>query len=157
MVRGFAQEDDAVNRRMAGTRYTNRYAMTKLFLRWILLAFSVIAASLVSQALDLGFKTDVSGIAGFSQLLLGVFVLSFLNATIGRVIKFLTLPLSCITLGLFSLVINAVVLMLAASLHLGFEITKSGFQAFVAAFIASLMIAFISGVLGMFLPDDKDE
>src|SRR5438128_80763 len=130
--------------------------MTKLILRWILLAFSVIAASLVSQALDLGFKTDVSGIPGFLKLLLGVFVLSFLNATIGRVIKFLTLPLSCITLGLFSLVINAVVLMIAASFNLGFQITKSGFQAFVAAFVASLMIAFINGVLGMFLPDDRD-
>ena len=84
-------------------------------------------------------------------------VLSFLNATIGRVIKFLTLPLSCITLGLFSLVINAVVLMLAASFHLGFDIKQGGFQGFIAAFIASLLIAFISGVLGMFLPDDRDE
>jgi putative membrane protein len=131
--------------------------MTKLILRWILLAISVVAASYVSQALNLGFEVDIHDTASFLTLLLGVAVLSFLNATIGRIIKFLTLPLSCITLGLFSLVINAVILMIAASFKLGFRITDTGFKAFLAAFVASLMIAFINGVLGMFLPDDKDE
>lgn len=131
--------------------------MTKLILRWILLAISVLAASFVSQALGLGFRADAGDFRGFMLLMLGVLVLSFLNATIGRVIKFLTLPLSCITLGVFSLVINAAVLMAAASLNLGFKITDSGFKAFIAAFVASLMIAFINGVLGTFLPDDRDE
>lgn len=131
--------------------------MTKLLLRWILLAVSVIAASYVSQALNLGFEVDIHDAGSFILLMVGVAVLSLLNATVGRLIKFLTLPLSCITLGLFSLVINAVILMIAASFKLGFQITGNGFKAFVAAFVASLMIAFISGVLGMFLPDDKDE
>lgn len=136
--------------------------MAKLILRWIILAVSVIAASLVSQALDLGFEVDVVtrdgfNAAGLLKLLLGVAILSFLNATIGRIIKFLTLPLSCITLGLFSLVVNAAILMVAASFNFGFRITDTGFKAFVAAFVASLMIAFINGVLGMFLPDDKDD
>lgn len=131
--------------------------MAKLILRWILLAISVIAASYVSQALGLGFEVHVTDATSFLKLLLGVAVLSLLNATVGRLIKFLTLPLSCITLGLFSLVINACILMAAASLKLGFQITGSGFSAFIAAFVASLMIAFINGVLGMFLPDDKDE
>jgi putative membrane protein len=131
--------------------------MTKLLLRWILLAISVVAASYVCQALGLGFEVDVKDASSFIKLLLGVAVLAFLNATVGKLIKFLTLPLSCITLGLFSLVINAAILMAAASLKWGFQITKGGFEGFIAAFVASLMIAFISGVLGMFLPDDKDE
>jgi len=131
--------------------------MTKLLLRWILLAISVMGASFVSQALGLGFDVSVHDTSGFFKLLLGVAVLSLLNATIGKLIKFLTLPLSCLTLGLFSLVINAVILMIAASFKLGFEINGSGFKAFVAAFVASLLIAFINGVLGMFLPDDKDD
>ncbi|HWA82440.1 MAG TPA: phage holin family protein, partial [Fimbriimonadaceae bacterium] len=108
--------------------------MTKLLLRWILLAFSVVAASYVSQALGLGFEVDVHDASGFLKLLIGVAFLSLLNATVGKLIKFLTLPLSCITLGLFSLVINAVILMVAASLRLGFHITGSGFNAFIAAF-----------------------
>ena len=128
--------------------------MSKLVLRWILLAVSVYAASVVAQALGLGFRANVSTAASVGKLMLGVLILSFLNATLGRILKFLTLPLSCITLGLFSLVINAVVLMVAASLDLGFTITGSGAKAFVAAFVASIMISFINGVLGVFLPDD---
>lgn len=131
--------------------------MTKLLLRWILLAASVFAASIVTQALGLGFTVNVSNAASVIQLLLGVIVLSFLNATLGKILKILTLPLSCITLGLFSLVVNALVLWLAASLKLGFEISDSGIKGFIAAFIASLLISFINGVLGVFLPDDKDD
>ena len=131
--------------------------MSKLFLRWVLLAVSVFAASSVTQALNLGFKADVSSFESVLKLMIGVAVLSLLNATLGKILKLLTLPLSCITLGLFSLVINAVVLMAAGSLKLGFTITGSGFQAFIAAFVASILISFINGVLGVFLPDDKDE
>jgi len=131
--------------------------MTKLILRWVLLAFSVYAASLVSQALNLGFRVDAQDASGVMKLLVGVLVLSLLNATLGRILKLLTLPLSCITLGLFSLVVNAIVLWVAASLNLGFKITDTGIKAFLAAFVASLLISFINGVLGVFLPDDKDD
>ena len=132
--------------------------MTRLLLRWILLAFSVVAASLDSQALGLGFKVNYSTADGVIKLLIGVAILSFLNATLGRILKFLTLPLSCITLGLFSFVVNAVVLMVAASLNLGFTISESGFKAFVAALVASVLIGFINSVIGVFLPDDdKDD
>ena len=131
--------------------------MGKLLLRWIVLAASVFAASLVSHALKLGFEVDVSSLDGALKLFVGVAILSFLNATLGRILKFITIPLSCITLGLFSLDINAVVLWIAASLNLGFKITDSGLKAFLAAFVASLLISFINGVLGVFLPDDKDD
>jgi putative membrane protein len=135
--------------------------MRKLLLRWIVLAVSVAAASAVCHALDLGFAVTVvrtHAAKDLVLLLLGVAVLSFLNATVGRILKLLTLPLSCITFGLFSLVVNAVVLELAALLDLGFSINnKGGFSAFIAAFVASLLISFINGVLGVFLPDDEKE
>lgn len=132
--------------------------MGKLLLRWILLAFSVFAASLVSQAIGLGFKVKYAEVSDIVLLLIGVAILAFLNATLGRIIKFMTLPLSCLTLGLFSLVVNAAILMIAASLKLGFEITDQGAKGFLAAFLASVFIAFINGVLGVFLPDDdKDD
>jgi putative membrane protein len=100
---------------------------------------------------------DVSNAGSIFTLLVGVVVLSLLNATLGRILKLLTLPLSCLTLGLFSLVVNAIVLWVAASLELGFKITESGFKGFLAAFVASLLISFINGVLGVFLPDDKND
>jgi putative membrane protein len=128
--------------------------MITLIFRWVLLAVSVFAASLVSQALRLGFTVDAHDISGVVKLLIGVLVLSFLNATLGRILKILTVPLRCLTLGLFSLVVNAVVLWVAATLNLGFRITDSGGKGFVAAFVASLLISFINGVLGVLLPDD---
>ena len=131
--------------------------MRKLLLRWVVLAVSVFAASLVTHALKLGFQVNVQSFMSAVKLLLGVAVLSFLNATLGKILKIITIPLSCITLGLFSLVINAIVLWVAATLQLGFKITDSGIQAFFAAFVASLLISFINGVLGVFLPDDKDD
>ncbi len=131
--------------------------MTKMILRWILLAFSVFAASLLTQSLGLGFQVDIRTAESVMKLMIGVIVLSLLNATLGKVLKLLTLPLSCLTLGLFSLVVNAFVLWIAASLELGFRITEEGFKGFIAAFVASLLISFINGVLGVFLPDDKDE
>jgi len=131
--------------------------MGKLLLRWLVLAISVFAASLVTHALKLGFEVNVHTLDGALKLLVGVAVLSFLNATLGKILKIITIPLSCITLGLFSLVVNAFILWLAASLDLGFKITGSGPNAFIAAFVASLLISFINGVLGVFLPDDKDD
>ena len=131
--------------------------MTKLLLRWVLLAVSVFAASLVAQSIGFGFKVETGTGEAVVTLLIGVAILAFLNATLGKILKLLTLPLSCITLGLFSLVVNALVLWIAASLELGFRITDTGFKGFVAAFVASLLISFINGVLGVFLPDDKDD
>ena len=78
------------------------------------------------------------------------------NVIVVRFLKLITLPLSCITLGLFSLVVNAAVLYTAARLELGFKVTDPGIQGFISAFVASLLISFINGVLGVFLPDDKE-
>ena len=131
--------------------------MTTLLLRWILLAVSVVGASVICQAIGLKFKVETGDFQSMLELLLGVVVLSFLNATLRPILKFLTLPLTCITLGLFSLVINALILWLAASLQLGFKITGTGVEGFLAALVASLLISFINSVLGVFLPDDDKE
>lgn len=132
--------------------------MRRLLLRWILLAISVVAASYVSKALNLGFQADVSSFESVLKLMLGVAVLSFLNATLGRILKLLTLPLTCLTLGLFALVVNALVLYIAARLNLGFTITEeNAFKGFLAAFVASVLVSFINGVLGVFLPDEDND
>jgi len=137
--------------------------MKKLAFRWIILAFSVFAASILCQSLNLGFEVDVLNAqreVEFSKvltLMIGVAVLALLNATLGRILKLITLPLSCLTLGLFSLVVNAAVLYFASTLKLGFDIKGTGIQSFFAAFVASVLISFINGVLGVLLPDGKDD
>lgn len=128
------------------------------------MAISVAAAALITQALGLGFAMNLSWDKSFSHnvsqcitLLAGVAVLAFLNATVGRIVKLLTLPLNCMTLGLSSLVINALLLWAAAMTDLGFTIKSNGFMGFVAAFAASLLISFINGVLETFLGDDDKD
>jgi putative membrane protein len=130
--------------------------MKRLGLRWVLLAVSVFAASILCQALGLGFQVNATGLQQVVTLMVGVALLAFLNATLGKLLKFITLPLSCITLGLFSLVVNAAVLYGAARFELGFTIKDPGIKGFLAAFVASLLISFINGALGIFLPDEKD-
>lgn len=129
--------------------------MVRLLLRWIALAISVVAASFITAGL--GFQTEAKTPAGIVQLFIGVALLAFLNVTLGKILKFLAMPLNCMTLGLFSIVINAAVLWFAATFELGFKITKPGFEGFVAALAASVLISLINGMLGVFLPEkDKD-
>ena len=139
-----------------------RKLMRRLFLRWILLALSVLAASLICEALGLGFQVkalhDHEHLGrAILELFLGVAVLAILNAVLKPILKVLALPLTCITLGLFAFVINAFILWLAASLDIGFRITSTGMSAFLAALVGSILISAINAVLSVFLTDDKDD
>lgn len=131
--------------------------MKKLFLKWILLAIAVVAASFLTQYLGLGFHADVSSGQKALQLLVGVAILAVLNGTLGKILKLLTLPLNCLTLGLFSLVINALMLWLAAQSGFGMKITGDAMQQIGSAFIGALLISIINGLLNSFLGDDKDK
>ena len=82
----------------------------------------------------------------------GAAALALINATLGTVLRILTLPLTCLTLGLFSLVVNAGVLMAAGSLELGFRV-----DGFVPALIGAVLLAVINSILGTVIPDDKEK
>ena len=73
----------------------------------------------------------------FSTLLLATVVLGLLNAFLRPILLLFTLPLTIMTLGLFTLVINGIVFYLAAHLVDGFRVTSFG-TAFVAALLFSL-------------------
>lgn len=83
------------------------------------------------------------------MVLIGAAALALINATLGKVVKFLTLPITCLTLGLFTLVVNAAMLMLAGSLELGFRV-----DGFVPALVGSTVLAVVNGVLGILIPDE---
>ena len=127
--------------------------MQRLLIRWALMAVSVVLAAFICDALSLDFHVlPLSDAGNIGKLLVGVAVLSLLNATLGKALKLVTLPLSCLTLGFFSLVVNAIVLYVAATLKLGFY-TDTGLGGFVGCFVASLLISFLNGMLGVFIPD----
>ena len=97
----------------------------------------------------------VSGISytGDGVSLFGVaLVFGVLNVSIKPILFLLSLPFVILTLGLFTLVLNAVMLMLtaAASDALGLGFSVSGF---VPALIGALVVTVVSFVLSMFVSD----
>lgn len=78
------------------------------------------------------------------------------NATIAPLLKFLTCPLILLTLGLFTLVINALMLQLTAFVAGLFQI---GFRVdgFVSAFFGALVVSIVSFVLSVFVPEEEKE
>ncbi len=92
-----------------------------------------------------GVKIDT-----FLTALLVAFVLGLINAIIRPVLMILTLPINIMTLGLFSLVINALMIMLVDLIVPGFTIDN-----FLWALGLSILMSVVSGILSLLLPDDK--
>jgi putative membrane protein len=82
-------------------------------------------------------------ITGFFAALVTALVLGLINAFIRPVLILLTLPLNILTLGLFTLVINALLIMLAAAVVPGFSV-----QGFWWALLFGLVLAVINYALG---------
>jgi putative membrane protein len=75
-------------------------------------------------------------IEDFTRAVIIAFVLAILNATLGAFLHFITAPLSWITLGLFSFVVDAIVLMIAAHFLKGFSIKSFSWAFLMAIFVA---------------------
>ena len=84
---------------------------------------------------------------GFLAALVAAFLLGVVNAIIRPILVFLTLPLTIVTLGLFLLVVNGLMLWLVSALVRGFHV--SGFW---GAVLGSILISIVSWVLSRFLP-----
>ena len=102
-----------------------------ILLRWILFALAV---------LFIGWLLPGISISGFLAALILVVVIALINAFLRPLINFLTLPINFLTLGLFGLVINALLFMLAGFLVPGVE---------VANFWWALLASLILSLLGM--------
>jgi|SRR4051812_41072325 putative membrane protein len=112
--------------------------MFRLLLHWLISAASLLIAAHVVPGIE---------IRGVGTALIAPIVIGLVNATIGLILKVVTFPLTFLTLGLFLLVINALMLLFAASLVPGFLI--AGFwPAFFGAIVLSLMNMILRSVLG---------
>lgn len=78
-----------------------------------------------------------------SALLVAV-VLAFLNAIVKPILTILTIPITVVTLGLFLLVINAVIIIFAEKLVAGFHVTG-----FFWALVFSLILSLFTSILNM--------
>ncbi len=122
--------------------------MRSLVLHWLLNAAALWAAAWLLPGLDFsGTLVD---------LLLVAAVFGIVNSLLRPILTVLTCPLIVLTLGLFTLVINALMLLvtgwLSARWDLGF--TVGGFW---PAFWGGLVVGLVSLILSMALPEPKRE
>jgi putative membrane protein len=107
--------------------------MKRLLVNWVLSAVSLL---IVAHFVP-GFV-----VRGFGTALIAAVVIGLINGTLGLILKIITLPLTFLTLGLFWLVINALMLKFAASLVPGFVV-----HGFSAAFFGAIILSLVNLIL----------
>ncbi|WP_019937211.1 phage holin family protein [Bordetella sp. FB-8] len=109
-----------------------------LILVWILNAVALLVVAYILPGI---------AVASFGSALIAALVLGLLNMLVKPVLVLLTLPITIVTLGLFLIVLNALLFWLAGSILRGFQV--SGFWwAVGGAFLYSI----ISGLLSRIIP-----
>jgi putative membrane protein len=103
--------------------------MVRLLVQWLL---SAVALLVVSELVP-GFTVQ-----GLGPALVAALVIGLLNATLGLLLKIITFPLSILTLGIFLLVINGMMILLASSVVRGFHVSGLG-AAFWGAVVLTLL------------------
>ena len=91
-------------------------------------------------------------IASYTSAIVVAIVLGILRVTVKPVLIFLTLPATIVTLGLFLLVINAIIILLADYFVGGFAV--AGFW---VALLFSLLLSLFQSVLYSFLKEKKEK
>jgi putative membrane protein len=85
-------------------------------------------------------------VRSFGTALIATIVIALVNGTVGIVLKILTFPLTLITLGLFLLVVNALLLKLSSMLVPGFKV-----HGFLNALIGSIVLTILNTTLRYFV------
>jgi putative membrane protein len=111
--------------------------MKGLLIRWLFLTVAILVAAHLIQ----GFE-----VKGFWSAFLAAAILGVLNALFRPVLIILTLPINILTLGLFTFVINAVLIMMVSGVVGGFEV-----HGFWSALLGSLIISLVSWLLNSFI------
>ena len=108
---------------------------TGFFKRWIFTSIAVLAATQIVP----GIQSD-----GWPAILITALLLGIFNAFLRPILIILTLPIQIVTLGLFTLVINAILLLLAGTLVGTFHV-----DGFWPAFFGALIISVFGGLLNV--------
>lgn len=124
----------------------------KLLMRWIITALAVAAAAYLLPGIRVSSEPNAIITLAVAALLLGL-----VNALIRPLVTFLSCGLIALTLGLFTLVINALMLWLTSFIAqnwfgIGFVVVD-----FWSALWGSIIISLVSFFLSMFLVDGKEK
>lgn len=104
-----------------------------LILRWVLFALAI---------MFIGWLIPGIGVANFVAALIMTAVIALVNIFIRPLVEFISMPVNYLTLGLFGLVINALLFMLA-----GYFVPGITIDGFLSALLGSIVLA----VLGAFI------
>ena len=111
--------------------------MKGIVIRWLVLTAAIMFASYVLDGIQ---------VKGFFTALLAAAILGILNAFFRPILIILTLPINILSLGLFTFIINAMLLKMASGVIPGFEV-----YGFWAAVFGSLLISLVSWALSSFI------
>ena len=115
-----------------------RTELKEFLKRWVISTLAVLVATKIVS----GIRYDT-----WLALFVATLVLGILNSTLRPLLKLLSLPLLILTLGLFTLVINAGLLFLVNKLVKGFHV-DTFWDAFFGALIISLVTLFLNSITG---------
>ena len=113
-------------------------SLAEFFIRWFVTAVAVFVAAWIVPGID---YSNFTGLA-FASLLLGI-----INAMVRPVLLILCLPLILVAMGLFIMVLDALLLWFVSGILPGSSFTVSGFW---AAFWGGLVISIVSWLLSAF-------
>ncbi|WP_016988081.1 phage holin family protein [Flavobacterium sp. ACAM 123] len=107
---------------------------------------------LITSALVLLIANFMTGVrvAGFTTALIVAIVLGLLNIFIKPILVILTLPITFVTLGLFLLVINALIIILCDNIVGGFSV-----DSFWTALFFSVILSILQSIMYKILGEDK--
>ena len=116
--------------------------MTNWLLRWVM---SAIALWVVA---NIGIGVHVTDTTSLAE---ATVVIGLVNSLIRPILKLLTLPLNCMTLGLFGLILNGALFAATHILVPGFNVTS-----FLGFVLGPILMSLIAGLLNNLLPDKKE-
>ncbi|MGR7949132.1 phage holin family protein [Alcaligenes sp. RM2] len=108
-----------------------------LLLVWILNAVALLVVAYILPGIT---------VASFGSAMIAALVLGLLNTLVKPLLIVLTLPITIVTLGLFLLVLNALVFWFAGSILKGFQV-EGFWWAVIGAIVYSLVSGLLSGLL----------
>ncbi|MDQ1333389.1 MAG: putative rane protein [Thermodesulfobacteriota bacterium] len=110
-----------------------------LLVRWLILTAAITVASYLIKGIE---------VSGFFSALFAAAILGVLNVFFRPILLILTLPINILTLGLFTFVINAILLKMASGVISGFEV-----HGFWSAVWGALIISLVNWLLSSFITD----
>ena len=117
-------------------------------IRWIVTAVAVGVAVWIVPGLSTVGPDSTIAIA------VGALILSLVNVSLKPILQFLSFPVTVLTLGLFYLVVNALLLELAAAVATGLFGSGIAVSGFGAAILGSIVISIVSALVNSFIGNE---